>query len=287
MEEIKINQLGVIGVGFMGGGIAQVSAMAGLRVKIYDVRREAISKCLETISWSLAKLKSKGKFRGEIEEALKRIKPINQLEELNDAELVIEAIYENVQVKQELLEKLGKILAPSAIIGSNTSSIPMTVLSQKLPFPENFIGTHFFGPVPLMALVELVMAPKTSEATLETIKAFVRTIGKTPIVVRKPSPGFLVNRIWFATALEALRCYNEGIGTPEDIDTGMRLGYGFSAGPFEVMDNAGLDVIAGVFRVLGAEPPEVIKKLIASGHLGRKTGQGFYRYGADGKKIPS
>jgi len=287
MEEIKINQIGVIGVGFMGGGIAQVSAMAGFEVKIYDLSKEAISKCLETISWSLAKLKSKGKFKGEVEEVLKRIQPINQLEELRPADLVIEAVYENVQVKQELLEKLGKILKQDSIIGSNTSSIPMMVLSEKVPFPENFIGTHFFGPVPLMALVELVMAPKTSERTLERVKSFVKVIGKTPIVVRKPSPGFLVNRIWFATAMEALRCYNEGIGTPEDIDTGMKLGYGFSAGPFEVMDNAGLDIIAGVFKVLGAEPPEVIKKLIANGHLGKKTGQGFYKYGLDGKKIVS
>ncbi len=154
-----------------------------------------------------------------------------------------------------------------------------------VPNPERFIGTHFFGPVPLMRLVEIVMGPVTSEVTLEKTRTFMKQIGKTPIVVRKPSPGFLVNRIFMVAAFEAMRCYFEGVGTPEDIDTGLRMGYGWSAGPFEVMDNAGLDIMAGVFEVMGGELPPQIREMIEKGYLGRKAGRGFYRYGPDGKKI--
>ncbi len=285
MSETKIEKVAVVGTGFMGAGIAQVVATAGIDVVIHDSRPEALTKALETIRWSMEKLKSKDKFDGDPDEAAKRIQPAEQLDGAADADFVIEAIYESVPVKQELLDKLGKTVKEDAIIGSNTSSVPMNLLSEKVPSPERFIGTHFFGPVPLMELVELVMGPETSEDTLEVTRSFVKRIGKVPIVVRKPSPGFLVNRIFMAASFEAMRCYFEGIGTPEDIDTGMRLGYGWAAGPFEVIDNAGLDIMAGVFAVMGGEPPPQIKEMLDKGHLGRKTGQGFYRYGPDGKKI--
>jgi len=285
MSKPGMEKVSVIGAGFMGSGIAQVSAMAGLEVYIYDSKPEAVAKALEGIKWSLAKLKSKGRLRDDPEMVLKRISKIDQLDAAASSDLVIEAVYESVPLKQELFEKLGKIVKPGAIIGTNTSSIPIHLLSSKAPGPERVIGTHFFGPVPLMGLVELVMGPETTEGTLETAKGYVRRIGKTPIVVRKPSPGFLVNRIFFATAMEALRCYSEGIGTPEDIDTGMKLGYGWAAGPFEIMDNAGLDIMAGVFGVLGGEPPAQIQELLKQGRLGRKVGKGFYHYGPDGKKV--
>jgi len=285
MGEMKIKKLGVIGTGFMGSGIAQVAAMAGLDVTIYDSRSDAVKKAIDTIKWSLEKLKSKGKFSANPAEVTKRIRPVDNLETMSDADFVVEAIYESIPAKQELLDKLGKIVRPDAIIGSNTSSIPMHLLSEKVPNPGRFIGTHFFGPVPLMGLVELVMGPETSKETLETAKLFAKFLGKTPIVVWKPSPGFLVNRIFNAVTMEALRCYFEGIGTPEDIDTGMRLGYGWAAGPFEVLDNAGLDIMAAIFKVMGGQPPPQIQEMLDKGWLGRKTGRGFYKYGPDGKKI--
>ena len=285
MNGSNIKKIGVIGTGFMGSGIAQVSAMAGLDVVIQDSRPEAVQKAIDTVKWSLEKLKSKGKFAGNPAEVVGRIKPADKIEAMSDADFVVEAIYESIPAKQELLDKLGKIVRRDAIIGSNTSSIPMHLLSEKVPAPERFIGTHFFGPVPLMALVELVMGPATSQETLERAKSLAKFLGKTPIVVWKPSPGFLVNRIFNAVTIEALRCYMEGIGTPEDIDTGMKLGYGWAAGPFEILDNAGLDIMAAIFKVMGGEPPPQIKEMLDKGWLGRKTGHGFYKYGPDGKKI--
>ena len=280
-----INKVGVVGTGFMGTGIAQVSAMAGYEVLIHDSQAEAMEKSLSKMRGSLDKLKAKGTFGGNPDEVMARVRKAESLKELAGCDLVIEAVYESTPVKQELLEELGKVVRPDAIISSNTSSIPMESLAEKVPNPQRFVGTHFFGPVPLMALVELVLGPETSEATLEEAKAFARKVGKTPVVVRKSSPGFLVNRIFFAAALEALRCYSEGIGTPEDIDTGMRLGYGWAAGPFEVLDGAGVDVMAGIFMVLGFDPPPQIQEMLEKGWLGRKTGRGFYEYGPDGKKL--
>ncbi len=286
MKYSMIQRVAVIGSGFMGTGIAQVAAAAGCLVAIHDTKPEALEKALGKIRWSLQKLQARGLLEADPEDILGRIESCEDLEEAASADLVIEAVYESVPVKEALLEKLAGLIRKEAIMGSNTSSVPMEILSEKIPCPERFIGTHFFGPVPLMPLVELVLGPATSEETLETVRGFMGRIGKTPIVVRKPSPGFLVNRIFMAAGYEALRCYTEGVGTPEDIDTGMRMGYGWAAGPFEVMDNAGLDVMAGVFAVMGGELPPRIQEMLDQGHLGRKTGQGFYRYGPDGKKIP-
>lgn len=285
MKGSEIKKVAVVGTGFMGTGIAQVTAMANMEVVIHDDRPEAMSKALETIRWSLDRLKSKGVFEGETEAILARIHPSRNLEDTVDADLLIEAVFESIPVKEKLFEQLGERIDPGAVIGSNTSSIPMDTLSRMVHGPERFLGTHFFGPVPLMKLVELVTGPETSEITLDRTRKFMKRIGKIPIVVRKPSPGFLVNRIFMAAALEAMRCYFEGVGTPEDIDTGMRLGYGWTAGPFEVMDHAGLDIMAGIFEVMGGEAPPRILEMLEKGHLGRKTGQGFYRYGPEGKKI--
>lgn len=285
MLDQGIREVAVVGTGFMGTGIAQVAAMSGYDVVVFDVRKEAVNQAMENIRWSLDKLVSKGLFAGKPEEVLDRIRPAKDLDDLCNAQIVIEAVYENIPVKEELLERLGRVVPPEAVIGSNTSSIPMELLAKKVPGPHRFLGTHFFGPVPLMPLVELVMGPETSEDTLEKARDFMRNMHKTAIVVRKPSPGFLVNRIFMAAALEAVRCLVEGIGTPEDIDTGLRLGYGWAAGPFEVMDNAGLDIMAGIFEVMGGELPERIRRMLDKGYLGRKTGRGFYCYGPDGKRI--
>ncbi len=284
MSESGIEKIAVIGTGFMGSGIAQVCAMAGKKVVVHDSQPESQKKAIETIRWSLEKLKSKGKFAGNPDETMGRIQSADNLDAVADADMVVEAVYEMIPVKQEMLGKLVKIVGEDIIIGSNTSSVPMAELSKIIPNPERFIGTHFFGPVPLMALLEIVMGPETSEGTLERVKLLSKEIGKTPIVVSKPSPGFLVNRIFNATMGEALRCYFEGIGTPQDIDTGMKLGYGWAAGPFEVIDNAGLDIMAGVISVMGGELPPQIKEMLEKGHVGRKAGQGFYKYDKPGGK---
>lgn len=285
MSESDIQRAAVIGTGFMGTGIAQVMAMAGLEVMIHDSNPDAMTRAQENMRKSLEKLVSKDKFSGKPDEVLARIRPAEELAEAADRDLVIESVYESIPVKEEILEELGKIVRADAVIGSNTSSIPLEMLSEKVPSPERFLGMHFFVPVPLSELIELVMGPATSEATLERVKSLARRIGKTPIVVRKPSPGFLVNRIFFATAMEAMRCYSEGVGTPDDIDTGMRLGYGWKTGPFEILDLVGLDIMAAIFTTFGLDPPPQIQEMLDQGHLGRKTGRGFYQYGPDGKKI--
>ena len=285
MSESDFQRAAVIGTGFMGTGIAQVMAMAGLEVMIHDSNPEAMTRALESMRRSLEKLIEKEKFQGNPDEVLSRIRPAEELAEAADRDLVIESVYESIPVKEEILEGLGKIVRADAVIGSNTSSIPLETLSEKVPSPERFLGMHFFVPVPLSELIELVMGPATSEAVLEKVKLFARRIEKYPIVVRKPSPGFLVNRIFFATAIEAMRCYAEGVGTPEDIDTGMRLGYGWKTGPFEVFDLVGLDIMAAIFTTYGLDPPPQIQEMLDQGRLGRKTGRGFYQYGPDGKKI--
>ncbi len=282
----SIQSLTVIGVGFMGTGIAQVCAQSGLKVLIFDSHPQATEKALGNMRWSLEKLISKGRLEADPDEVLARITVGENLASIQGVDLVIEATYEDLQLKQELLQGICEIIPASSLIGTNTSSIPISLLSESVSHPERFIGIHFFGPVPLMGLVELVMGPQTSEQTLKRAKTFIQTIGKTPVVVRKESPGFLVNRIFAAVYLEAFRCLEEGVGSVEDIDTGMRLGYGWAAGPFEVADNAGLDIVAAVFTIFGGEPPKVILEKVEAGHLGRKTGQGFYRYdGPGGKKI--
>lgn len=282
---MEIKKVGVVGCGFMGSGIAQVSAMAGLDVIVFDVKREAVDKAFRNIRRSFEKLKSKGRFSGDEEKVLAGINAVDGINGVSKCDIVIEAVHENVSLKQQIFQTLDKNVSHETILATNTSSVPMSVLADKVSHPERFIGTHFFGPVPLMALVEIVMGPVTSEETLEDVRKFVKKLEKTSIVVRKHSPGFLVNRIFNAAAGEAIRCWLEGVATPQDIDTGMKLGYGWPAGPFEVFDNAGLDVMAGIFAVLGGGLPPPLKEMLEKGHLGKKTGHGFYKYSPDGKKI--
>ncbi len=283
MTELKIGKVAVIGTGFMGSGIAQVTAMGGFEVMIHDAKSEAADKAIEGIRWSLDKLKSKGKFQGDPASVMDRIRKMEKLDDLAGADLIIEAVFESIPLKQEVFEKLSRIARHDAILASNTSSIPMEQLSPKVTGPERFIGMHFFGPVPLMQLLEVIMGPGTGEETLNRVLAFAKKVGKTPVVVRKPSPGFIANRIFNAAAGEAMRLYAEGVATPKDIDTAMKLGYGWASGPFQTFDMTGIDVIAGIFGVMGIEPPEEIKQMLEKGHLGKKTGQGFYKWGPDGK----
>lgn len=285
MSGSGIETVAVFGAGFMGGGIAQVAAMGGKKVLLTDSKPGKANKAKEKIGWSLDKLISKGKFSGKAAKVLGRIEVLDDIAQASGADMLIEAVYENVAVKQELLAKLDAVAKKDAVIASNTSSIPISLMAPKVSNPSRFIGTHFFGPVPLMGLLEIVMGPDTSEATLEKVKLFATEVGKTAIVVRKPSPGFLVNRIFNAAAGEAIRCWLEGVATPQDIDTGMRLGYNWGAGPFEVFDASGLNIMAGIFSVIGGSLPPQLKEMLDKGHLGKKTGQGFYKYGPDGKKI--
>lgn len=283
----------VVGAGFMGSGIAQVCAQAGYQVHLTDVERAITDKSLRSICWSLERLAAKSAIRESAEQVLARISPAGDLSIAAGVDWVIEAVVEEEALKRSLFQELDRISRPGAPLATTTSSIPVTRLAASTKRPERVLGLHFFGPVPLMQLVEVVRGEHTSPACFERGVAFVRSLGKTPVRVQRDVPGFVMNRIFSAAFREAVDLVDEGIVSPEDVDLGMRLGYGWHAGPFEIADNAGLDTVARVgqaLRALGAEQlaprSNLVERMVAEGRLGRKAGQGFYSYSPDGKRLP-
>lgn len=283
----------VIGAGFMGGGIAQVVAQAGYNVYLHDSNPESVEKSLKEIRWSTEKLESKGQLKDAAKAVQARITAVNELSIAAKCRLVIEAVYEDEKLKNKLFAELEKICPPDTIIASNTSSIPITRLASGLKNPERVVGLHFFGPVPMMPLVEVIKGEKTSDAVFKKSVDFILSIQKYPVKVMKDIPGFIMNRINGAAFREALTLVEEGIATAEDVDAGMRYGFGWRVGPFEIADNAGLDTylrVGKAFRDLGADAyaptSNLIAKMVEAGRLGRKAGKGFYDYTADGKKTP-
>jgi len=282
----------VIGAGFMGSGIAQVCAQTGYRVILMDVNEGALEKAVHGIQWSLEKFFSKGFIKEAPESCLDRITIATDLNAAAETDWVIEAAFENEDLKKEIFEELDR-LAPSHIpLATNTSSIPISRLAAITRTPERVLGLHFFGPVPFMALVEVIKGEKTSEKVFNTGIEFIKSLGKTPVKVHKDIPGFVMNRIFGAAFRECVDLVADGIASPEDIDIGMRLGYGWNIGPFEIADNAGLDTFARVgesMLALGEEhlvaKSDLIMKMVKEGRLGKKVGKGFYRYTKDGKKI--
>lgn len=276
----------VVGAGLMGGGIAQVVATAGYQVTMRDVHQEALDHAMEDITWSLGKFVEKERITAEDRDAaLAHITPTLEMDAAAEADLVIEAVFEDIAVKHEVFRELDRLCPPHAILASNTSAIPITELARVTGRPERVIGTHFFSPVPLMRLCEVVRGLATSDETLETTLAFVHSLGKETITVRRDVAGFAMNRINLPATVEAIRLVEAGICTPEDIDRGMRLGMGRAMGPFETMDMTGLDVILGAMLAVYAEtkdprfwPPDLLRRKVALGHLGRKTGRGWYEY---------
>jgi 3-hydroxybutyryl-CoA dehydrogenase len=282
---MQIERVGVIGAGTMGNGIAQACAVAGVDVAMVDVAASAVAHGLATIDASLARLQKKDRITAEERmAAIARVRGSTDYADLAGAELIVEAATENVELKLRILSDVDAIAAPGSILASNTSSISITALAAVVRGPARFLGMHFFNPVPLMALVELIRGLQTSDETVATALAFAKRLGKTPIVV-KNSPGFVVNRILCPMINEAIFALQEGLATAADIDDGMRLGCNHPIGPLALADMIGLDVMLAVMNVFYTDfndpkyrPAPLLKEMVAAGYLGRKTKRGFYRY---------
>jgi 3-hydroxybutyryl-CoA dehydrogenase len=282
---MSITTVGIIGAGTMGNGIAQACAVSGLQVVMVDISDAAVAKGLATVAGSLDRLLKKEKISAtDKDAALARIQTSTRYEDLKAAQLVIEAATENFDLKVKILQQADSIVAPEVIIASNTSSISITKLAAVTRRPDRFIGMHFFNPVPMMALVEIIRGLQTSDATHDAVHAMARALGKTPITV-KNSPGFVVNRILVPMINEAFFVLAEGLATPKDIDDGMKLGCNQPIGPLALADMVGLDVCLAVMDVYLSEFGDskyracpLLKEMVAAGRLGRKTGQGVYTY---------
>ena len=283
----------VVGAGFMGSGIAQVLAQSGYQVYLMDIQLAITDRALGNIRWSIEKLEAKALLREPSQKVLARISPVKDLSKASEVDWVIEAALEEEDLKRSIFQELDRISRPETPLATNTSSIPITRLAENTKQPERVLGLHFFGPVPLMGLVEVVKGEKTSPKIFERGVTFVQSLGKTPVRVQRDIPGFVMNRIFSAAFREAVDLVDQGIVSAEDVDVGMRLGYGWNAGPFEIADNAGLDTfvrVAKTMRALGAgylaPGSNLMERMMAEGRLGRKTGKGFYRYSAEGKRLP-
>jgi len=283
---MTIKTVGIVGAGTMGNGIAQACAVAGIDALMVDINAAALERGVTTISGSLDRLLKKEKITAEQKAAaMARIKTSGTMAALASCDYVIEAATENEPLKVKILKDLDALLPADTIIATNTSSISITQLAAATTRADRVIGMHFFNPVPMMALVELIRGLATSDATLATAQALATALGKTPITVRN-SPGFVVNRILCPMINEAIFCLQEGLATAEDIDQGMKLGTNQPIGPLALADMIGLDVMIAVMNVFYEgfndpkyRPAPLLKEMVAAGYLGRKTGRGFYRYG--------
>ena len=282
---MNIERVGVIGAGTMGNGIAQACATAGVDVVIVDVAQAAIDRGLAAIDTSLERLQKKEKITGDARKAaLARIQGTTDYANLAATQLVIEAATENLELKLRILKQVDGLAGPGTIVASNTSSISITQLAAATSRPARFVGMHFFNPVPMMALVEVIRGLQTSDETVTAVRSFAERLGKTPVVV-KNSPGFVVNRILCPMINEAIFALQEGLASAEDIDSGMRLGCNHPIGPLALADMIGLDVLLAVMNVFYADfndpkyrPAPLLKEMVAAGYLGRKTKRGFYAY---------
>ncbi|MBK6335910.1 MAG: 3-hydroxybutyryl-CoA dehydrogenase [Betaproteobacteria bacterium] len=280
-----IAKVGVIGAGTMGHGIAQACAVGGIDVVLVDVAEAAMLHGLSAIASSLDRLVKKDRLAAATKDAaLHRIHGTTDYAPLKDCDLVIEAATENEALKLEILRKVDAVARPAALLATNTSSISITKLAAATGRPAQFLGMHFFNPVPVMALVELIRGLQTADATVDRVAAFAKALGKTPIVVRN-SPGFVVNRLLCPMINEAVFVLQEGLATAEEIDSGMKLGCNHPIGPLALADLVGLDVMLAVMEVFARDfndpkyrPAPLLREMVAAGYLGRKTGRGFHHY---------
>jgi 3-hydroxybutyryl-CoA dehydrogenase len=279
-------RLAVIGSGLMGSGIAQVSAQAGWQVTMQDIDEASLSRGVAAIRDSLTRFASKGKIATEdVEATLGRITTTADLDAAADADVVIEAIFEKIEAKHEVFRTLDKICKPGAVLGTNTSALPITSIAAVTGRPESVVGIHFFSPVPMMKLVELVRGYQTSDETLAAARNFAEEVGKTCVEVKRDVAGFVSNRLFSALLVEAIKLVESGVVSAADLDTVMKLGFGHAMGPLATVDLTGLDVMlhaaSNIYRDTAEEkffPPELLQRMVTAGDLGRKTGKGFYTY---------
>jgi 3-hydroxybutyryl-CoA dehydrogenase len=282
---MQIKTVGVLGCGLMGAGIAQVSAAAGYKTIVREVEQSFLDKGLARVRKFLEDGVAKGKATAEARDTtLGNLSGTTSVDALQECDVVIEAIIENLEEKRKTYAALEAVVGAHAIFLSNTSSLCITELAAATRRPDRFGGLHFFNPVPLMKLVEVIRALTTSDETYQTVFAFAQSLGKEPITA-PDRPGFIVNRLLVPYLLDAIRAYENGLGTLEDIDKGMKLGCGYPMGPFTLLDFVGLDTtyyIANImfeeFREPAYAPPPLLKRMVLAGRLGRKSGQGFYKY---------
>ena len=285
---MAIKKVGVLGCGLMGSGIAQVAAQAGYDTVVREVEQKFLDKGLAGIEKNLGKSVEKGKLKAEDKDAcLSHLKGTVSLDALADCDIVIEAIIENAQLKKETYAELDRIVKKEAIFASNTSSLTITELSMATARPKQFVGLHFFNPVPLMKLVEVVRTILTSDEAFATAFEFAKSVGKEPVSCRDNS-GFIVNRLLVPYILDAIRAYEEGVGSIEDIDKAMQLGCGYPMGPFTLLDFVGLDttyfitdVMFNEYREKRFAAPPLLRKMVLAGRFGRKSGAGFYDYSGE------
>jgi 3-hydroxybutyryl-CoA dehydrogenase len=288
VEANAVDPVVVIGAGLMGSGIAQVTAASGRPVILRDVTDDALARGRAAIERSLNRFVDKGTLsRDDADAALGRITTTRDLGAVSEAGLVVEAVFESLDVKAELFTEIDRLAPEGAVLATNTSAIPITRIAAATQRPESVVGTHFFSPVPMMALCELVRGYKTSDETLASARAFAESVGKTCVVVNRDVAGFVTTRLICALAMEAVRLVENGVATAEDVDIACRLGFGHAMGPLATTDLTGVDILRNASQNIYDEthdekfaPPELLNRMVSAGDLGRKSGRGFYPYDA-------